>query len=63
MVTRKAIYVPYAQAVPMKYAIDDTKCLFLTKGRCGLCKKNCPAGAIDYEMKATEQKIDVGAIV
>lgn len=63
MVTRKAVYVPYAQAVPMKYAIDDTKCLFLTKGRCGLCKKNCPAGAIDYEMKATEEKIDVGAIV
>jgi heterodisulfide reductase subunit A2 len=63
MVTRKAIYVPYAQAVPMKYAIDDTKCLWLTKGRCGTCKKVCPAGAVDYEMKAVEEKIDVGAIV
>ena len=63
MVQRKAIYVPYAQAVPMKYSIDEQKCLWLTKGRCGNCKKVCPADAIDYEMKETIEKIDVGAVV
>ena len=26
---RKAIYVPYAQAVPLKYAIDADNCIFL----------------------------------
>ena len=30
---RKAIYVPYSQAVPLKYAIDDTQCLKLTRGQ------------------------------
>ena len=28
---RKAIYVSYPQAVPLKYAIDPGKCLKLTK--------------------------------
>ncbi|MDD1748002.1 MAG: FAD-dependent oxidoreductase [Methanomassiliicoccales archaeon] len=28
LVQRKAIYVPYAQAVPMKYSIDAKKCLY-----------------------------------
>ena len=63
MVQRKAIFVPYAQAVPTKYSIDETKCLFLTKGRCGNCKKVCPADAIDFEMKEIIEKVHVGAIV
>jgi len=63
LVQRKAIYVPYAQAVPMKYSIDAKKCLFLTKGRCGNCKKVCPADAIDYEQKETIETIHVGAVV
>jgi heterodisulfide reductase subunit A len=39
LMNRKAIYVAYAQAVPMKYAIDAEHCLYLTKGKCGNCKK------------------------
>ena len=60
---RKAIYVPYPQAVPMKYSIDAKHCLFLTKGKCGNCKKVCPADAIDYDMKESIEKVCVGAIV
>jgi heterodisulfide reductase subunit A len=60
---RKAIYVPYPQAVPMKYSIDATHCLFLTKNRCGNCKKVCPAEAVDFDMKETVEKVNVGAIV
>jgi len=63
LVNRKAIYIPFAQAVPLKYAIDSSKCLKLTKGRCGLCEKNCPAGAINYEDKPVDETIDVGAII
>jgi heterodisulfide reductase subunit A len=63
LVQRKAIYVPYAQAVPMKYAIDAEKCLYLTKNRCGNCKKVCPADAVDYEQKETTEELNVGAIV
>ncbi len=63
LVNRKAIHIPFAQAVPLKYSIDASKCLKLTKGRCGLCEKNCPAGAINYEDKAVDETLDVGAIV
>lgn len=63
LMNRKAIYVAYAQAVPMKYAIDPDHCLYLTKGRCGVCAKVCPADAIDYEMKETIEKVNVGAVV
>ncbi len=60
---RKAIYVEYAQAVPLKYAIDDTNCFYLTKGKCRLCEKACPADAINYEDTAKEMDLDVGAII
>jgi len=60
---RKAIYVPYPQAVPMKYSIDAQHCLFLTKNRCGNCQKVCPAEAVDFDMKETIEKVHVGAIV
>ncbi|MDD1756441.1 MAG: FAD-dependent oxidoreductase, partial [Methanomassiliicoccales archaeon] len=63
LVQRKAIYVPYAQAVPMKYTIDAEKCLYLTKNRCGNCKKVCPADAVDFEQKESIEKVSVGAIV
>ena len=46
IVKTKCIGIPYAQAVPAVYRIDKEHCLYLTKGRCGLCKKVCPAGAV-----------------
>ena len=30
--TRKAIYIPFPQAVPLKYKIDKDNCLFFKKG-------------------------------
>lgn len=60
---RKAIYVQYAQAVPLKYGIDAEKCLKLTKGKCGSCQKVCPADAVDYEQKAEEIALNVGAVI
>ncbi len=61
--TRSAIYIPFPQAVPPIYLIDPETCLYLTKGKCGTCKKRCEVGAIDYEMKPEYRKIMVGAIV
>ena len=52
LMKRKAIYVPYSQAVPLKYAIDAEKCIYLTKGKCGACEKNCPSGAINFDDSA-----------
>jgi heterodisulfide reductase subunit A len=55
--------VRYAQAVPLKYAIDPTHCIFLTKGRCKVCEKLCPAKAINFEDKERELTIQAGAII
>ncbi len=60
---RKAIYVKYAQAVPLKYAIDPEYCIKLTKGKCGNCEKICPADAINYEDKERHINLNVGAVI
>lgn len=60
---RKAIYVPFPQAVPNKPVIDRESCRWFTKGKCGVCKKMCPTGAIDYEQEDQLFNERVGAIV
>ena len=63
---RGAAYMPFPQAVPLKYVIDNKKCLFLTKGKCGdepLCKKACAQGAINFDQKEEIVERKVGAIV
>ncbi len=60
---RKAIYLPFPQAVPRKMTIDAEACLYLTKGRCRVCEEACQAGAIDFEQQEEVVELDVGAIV
>jgi len=60
---RKAIYVPYSQAVPLKYSIDPENCLYLTKGKCGTCEKVCPSHAINFLDQAKEISLNVGSVV
>ncbi len=61
---RKAIYVKYPQAVPLKYAIDPKTCIyFIKKGKCKACEKFCPADAISFEDQEKELDINVGAVV
>jgi len=60
---RKAIYVKYAQAVPLKYSIDAEQCIFLTMGKCGNCEKVCPTGAINYEDQQKDLTLNVGSVI
>ncbi|MHA2602606.1 MAG: FAD-dependent oxidoreductase, partial [Candidatus Thorarchaeota archaeon SMTZ1-83] len=60
---RKAIYRPFPQAVPSAYTIDPKNCRMLTQGKCGVCAKVCPTGAIDYDMQDKITEIEVGTIV
>lgn len=46
---RSAIYRPFAQAVPSKPTIDASACRKLKNGKCGVCAKVCPTGAIKYD--------------
>jgi len=61
---RKAIYIPYAKAVPPIYTIDRDHCLYFQRGACeSLCANVCPTGAIDYTQKEQEEALEVGAII
>ncbi len=59
----KAIYTLSPQAVPNKPQIDPDRCRYLTRGKCGVCAKVCPVGAIDYEQQESFFEVRVGAIV
>ena len=43
---RKAIYIPFPQAVPLVSTIDKDHCLYFQKGVCKVCQKFRPAAAI-----------------
>ncbi len=60
---RKAIYVPYPQAVPLKYAIDADSCIYFKNGRCKACEKFCPTEAIRFDDTGADLKLNVGAVI
>ena len=61
---RKAAYLSYPQAVPLKYAIDPEHCIWINKpGRCGMCAKVCPAGAINFDDTVRDHELEVGSVV
>ena len=63
MDNRRAIYIPFAQAVPKVATIDADYCTMLKTGKCGVCSKVCTAGAIDYTQKDEIVEEQYGAIV
>jgi heterodisulfide reductase subunit A len=62
LLQRKAIHIPFQQAIPNCYSIDPEHCLYLTRGICGLCEKSCKGGAINYEQEEEMLELNVGAI-
>lgn len=60
---RKAIYVPFSQALPKKYVIDSDNCLYFQKGVCRICEKFCPSKAIDFNDKPETIELKVGTVI
>ena len=60
---RKAIYIPYPQAVPASYIIDEKNCTGLSPLACGKCISECEKEAICYEDTEQTFDYDVGAIL
>ena len=61
-----AIGVPFPQAVPMGYAVDASKCLMVTRGKCGdkpRCVEACDVGAISFEGKPIRENLAFDAII
>jgi heterodisulfide reductase subunit A len=59
----KAIYTLSPQAVPNKPVINPSTCRYFREGKCRVCEKVCPLGAIDYEQKDRYVEERVGAII
>lgn len=60
---RTAVYRPFAQAVPSKPTIDAENCRMLKNGKCGVCAKICPTGAIKYDDTDTYTIETYGALI
>ncbi|MFP4546250.1 MAG: FAD-dependent oxidoreductase, partial [Methanomassiliicoccales archaeon] len=60
---RKAVYIPFPQAVPRVAAIDGERCLKITKDRCGACEKECPSQAIDYQDQGGTMEMAVSSVI
>ena len=58
-----AITIAFPQAIPKKAVINAPYCRKLTSGKCGICAKVCPTGAVDYELKDEVITETVGSIV
>jgi len=55
---RRAIYVSYAQAVPLIYSIDQEACI-----GCGRCLRECIADAVEYDQQEKSIDLKVGSII
>jgi heterodisulfide reductase subunit A2 len=61
--TRKAIYVPFPQAVPNVYMVDAANCTYVKNGKCGACAKKCPKECINLNETDEIVEVEVGNIV
>lgn len=62
---RKAIYIPFPQAVPNAYLVDATKCTYILSDgkKCGVCVKKCPKECINLSETDHTIDIEVGNII
>jgi heterodisulfide reductase subunit A len=63
LATRKAISIPFPQAVPRVPVIDRENCTFFQRGKCKVCERFCEQGAIDYEQEDQVLEERFGAII
>ena len=63
LATRKAIYTPFAQAVPSAYIINMDDCLGDVPIVCGKCLEKCDKKAINFDMPDEILNLDIGTII
>ena len=61
--SRKAIYIPFPQAVPSAYIISADDCLGDNPIACGKCLEVCEKKSINFDQEDELREIDVGAII
>jgi len=63
LASRRAIFIPFPQAVPSAYVLNPHDCLGQDPLICGKCKEACEKGCIDYDAQDEELSFKVGTIV
>ena len=63
MSLRKAIHIPFPQAVPSSYILDMNHCLGNNPIACGKCYEACDKKCIDYDMLDEIVDVKVGAVI
>ncbi len=63
LATRKAIYIPFAQAVPAAYIINMDDCLGNNPIACGKCAEVCDPKCIDFDQQDKFVEFDVGVAI
>jgi heterodisulfide reductase subunit A len=58
LAARKAIYIPFSNAIPQKALIDTENCVL-----CGKCAKVCPTQAVDYFQQPEDFTLSAAAAV
>ena len=61
--TRRAIYIPFPQAVPSSYIINMDECLGDNPIACGKCMEACDKQCIDFDMQDEIVEFEVGAVI
>jgi heterodisulfide reductase subunit A len=61
--SRRAIHIPFPQAVPCSYILNMNDCLGINPIACGKCAEVCEKEAIDYDDQGEVVVRDVGAII
>ena len=62
---QKAIYIPFPQAVPNAYLVDEKSCTYILSdgAKCGVCMKKCPKECINLRETEHTLDIEVGNII
>ena len=61
--SRKAIYIPFPQAVPSSFLIDMENCLGTNPIACGKCADKCDKKCIDYDARDEILEFKVGTVI
>ena len=61
---RKAIYVPFSNAIPQKAVVDPESCFLCgSSALAGQCETACPTGAIDHFQQPQKLLLEANALV